>query len=75
MFTKSILKDPKEPEVALKRIMKMLEEESANGKISADVQKKILDDLLKALSDCFVQHPELLHASWDKHLLDKNETE
>lgn len=75
MFTKSILKDPKEPQIALKRIMKLLEEQSANGKISADVQKKILGDLLKALSDCLIQHPELLHSSWDKHLSDKNEIE
>lgn len=42
MFSKSLLKDPKEPQVALKRIMKLLENESASGTISAETQKKIL---------------------------------
>ncbi|XP_037029914.1 uncharacterized protein LOC119069847 isoform X2 [Bradysia coprophila] len=60
MFSQSLTRGSEQAQAALQRLTGFLESEGAHGRISPALQKKVLDVLLAALSDCLAEHPELV---------------
>ncbi|XP_055853569.1 uncharacterized protein LOC129917197 isoform X2 [Episyrphus balteatus] len=63
MFSESLSHGSDQAQQELQRLTDFLEEEGKQGMISPELQKKVLDVLLQALSDTLVEHPELLAAA------------
>lgn len=63
MFSESLAHGSDQAQRELQRLTDFLEEEGKQGMISPELQKKVLDVLLQALSDTLVEHPELLEAA------------
>ncbi|XP_055901805.1 uncharacterized protein LOC129938341 isoform X3 [Eupeodes corollae] len=63
MFSESLAHGSDQAQQELQRLTDFLEEEGRQGMISPELQKKVLDVLLQALSDTLVEHPELLAAA------------
>lgn len=63
MFSQSLIHGSEQSQRALQKLTEFLETEGENGKISPELQKKVLDVLLAALSDTLAEHPELLAAA------------
>lgn len=59
MFAQSVIKGNSDAEEALKRFTTFLQQESARGRISPDLQRKVIDVMLAALVDTVGEHPEL----------------
>lgn len=63
MFSESLAHGSDHAQQELQRLTDFLEEQGKQGMISPELQKKVLDVLLQALSDTLVEHPELLAAA------------
>ncbi|XP_055315447.1 uncharacterized protein LOC129575609 isoform X2 [Sitodiplosis mosellana] len=63
MFSQSLSKGSEEAQIALQRLTTFLEGEGTSGRISPALQKKVLDVLLVALSDCLAENPQLFAAA------------
>lgn len=60
MFSQALLKESPQAQDALQKFIAFIEVEAAQGRISATLQRKVIDVLMAALSDTMAEHPELL---------------
>lgn len=60
MFSQALLKGSGQAQEALQKFIAFVEVEASEGRISPGLQTKVIDVLMKALSDTMAEHPELL---------------
>lgn len=59
MFARSVVRGNNDAEEALQRFSVFLQQEEARGRISPELQRKVIDVMLAALVDTIGEHPEL----------------
>lgn len=60
MFADALIKGSVPAQDALQKFIGFIEVEASQGRISGNLQKKVIDVLMNALSDTMAEHPELL---------------
>ncbi|XP_038223148.1 uncharacterized protein LOC119840542 isoform X2 [Zerene cesonia] len=60
MFSQSLSRDPASARTSMQRFMTFLELEAERGQLSRNIEKKVLDIMVAALTDTLGDHPELL---------------
>lgn len=63
MFTQSLTRGSEPAQNALEKLTVFLETEGTNGRISASLQKKILDVIMAALAETLSENPDLMKAA------------
>ncbi|CAK1546268.1 unnamed protein product [Leptosia nina] len=62
MFSQSLSREPASARASMQRFMTFLEMEAERGQLSRNIEKKVLDVMIAALTDTIGDHPELLQA-------------
>ncbi|XP_045484843.1 uncharacterized protein LOC110996992 [Pieris rapae] len=62
MFSQSLSREPASARASMQRFMTFLELEAERGQLSRNIEKKVLDVMIAALTDTIGDHPELLQS-------------